>query len=206
MERNKYYSFVRMILISKEYYLFNKVTAFFSYKKNHPLHWSFKKLLLYKKISMKTIGLNQQEVQLVLPLLENFLASENVLNLKIRNYHWNVTGAHFSEYHKYFEELYDDSAENIDEIAERIRMLGSKTKASMGYFLEKSFLMEEVNTDVSADEMIKNLLTDTEKTISEMRNAIEIISETNDSGSEDFLIALMQKHEKNAWMLRSMAQ
>jgi starvation-inducible DNA-binding protein len=155
---------------------------------------------------MKTIGLNEQEVQLVVPLLENFLASENILNVKIRNYHWNVTGRHFSEYHKYFEELYDDSAENIDEIAERIRMLGSHTKASMAYFLEKSFLSEETQTELSANDMVKNLLNDTEKTIVKMRNAIEIISETNDSGSEDFLIALMQKHEKNAWMLRSMVQ
>jgi starvation-inducible DNA-binding protein len=52
--------------------------------------------------------------------------------------------------------------------------------------------------------MVKSLLSDTEKTIQEMRNAIEVISETNDSWTEDFLIALMQKHEKNAWMLRSM--
>lgn len=154
---------------------------------------------------MKTIGLNEKEVQLVVPLLEIFLASENILNVKIRNYHWNVTGRHFSEYHKYFEELYDDSAENIDEIAERIRMLGSQAKASMAYFLEKSFLSEETQTELSANDMVKNLLNDTEKTIVKMRNAIEIISETNDSGSEDFLIALMQKHEKNAWMLRSMA-
>ncbi len=150
------------------------------------------------------IGLIEKELTLISPLLENFLASENVLNLKIRNYHWNVTGLNFSEYHKFFEELYEGSAETIDEIAERIRMLGSKTPASMAHFLEKSFLTEERNTDLTSIQMIQNLLKDTQKTIQELRNTIEIIGETNDMGTEDFLIALMQKHEKNAWMLRSM--
>jgi len=151
------------------------------------------------------IGLNKNEISIILPLLENFLASENILNLKIRNYHWNVTGIHFSDYHKFFEGMYDDSAENIDEIAERIRMLWSKTQANMKFFLEKSFLSEETNLELSSTDMVKSLLSDTEQTIREMRNAIEVISETNDSGTEDFLIALIQKHEKTSWMLRSMS-
>lgn len=151
------------------------------------------------------IGLNKNELSLILPLLEKFLASENILNLKIRNYHWNITGINFSEYHKFFEGIYEDSAENIDEIAERIRMLGSKTPASMKFFLEKSFLLEETNLTRDSTEMVKNLLSDTESTIREMRNAIKMISDTNDNGTEDFLIALIQKHEKNAWMLRSMS-
>lgn len=151
------------------------------------------------------IGLNKNEISLILPLLENFLASENILNLKIRNYHWNVTGINFSDYHKFFEGMYDDSAENIDEIAERIRMLWSKTQANMKFFLERSFLSEETNLELSSADMVKSLLSDTEQTIREMRNAIEVISETNDSGTEDFLIALIQKHEKTSWMLRSMS-
>ena len=150
------------------------------------------------------IGITQNDLSIITPLLENFLASENILNLKIRNFHWNVTGIHFSDYHKFFEGLYDDSAENIDEIAERIRMLGSKTQANMKFFLKKSFLTEETSLELTSTDMVKSLLSDTEKTIQEIRNAIGVISETNDSWTEDFLIALMQKHEKSAWMLRSM--
>jgi starvation-inducible DNA-binding protein len=75
----------------------------------------------------------------------------------------------------------------------------------MKFFLEKSFLSEETNLELSSTDMVKSLLSDTEQTIREMRNAIEVISETNDSGTEDFLIALIQKHEKTSWMLRSMS-
>jgi starvation-inducible DNA-binding protein len=127
------------------------------------------------------IGITQNDLSIITPLLENFLASENILNLKIRNFHWNVTGIHFSDYHKFFEGLYDDSAENIDEIAERIRMLGSKTQANMKFFLEKSFLTEETSLELTSTDMVKSLLSDTEKTIQEIRNAIKVISETNDS-------------------------
>lgn len=153
---------------------------------------------------MKNIGLESKEVQISVQHLEKFLSSQNILNLKIRNFHWNVTGPHFSDYHKFFEEMYNSSAELIDDIAERIRMLGEKSPATMEFFLKNSFLQEQSNYDLQANKMIEELLADTEKTISEMRNAIEEIWETMDKGTEDFLIATMQDHEKNAWMLRSM--
>lgn len=150
------------------------------------------------------IGLENQEVSTSVNHLEKFLASQNILNLKIRNFHWNVTGPHFSDYHKFFEEMYESSAELIDDIAERIRMLGEKSPATMEFFLKNSFLNEQSNYNLPAEEMVAELLADTQKTISQMRKAIDEIGETMDKGTEDFLIATMQDHEKNAWMLRSM--
>jgi len=150
------------------------------------------------------IGLESNEITTSVDHLEKFLASQSILNLKIRNFHWNVQGPHFSDYHKFFEEMYESSAELIDDIAERIRMLGEKSPATMSFFLENSFLEEQSNYNLEAEKMVAELVADTEKTISEMRKAIEVIGETGDKGTEDFLIATMQDHEKNAWMLRSM--
>jgi len=140
----------------------------------------------------------------IVSLLEVLLASEVIASLKIRNFHWNVESHNFSEMHSFFEELYDASAENIDEIAERIRMLWWKTVANYARYLELSFLKEEIDTDLSVSEMIAWLCQDKEATIENMREAIAKVSETNDVWTEDFLIALMQKHEKNLWMLSSM--
>lgn len=150
------------------------------------------------------IGLESNEIKTSVDHLEKFLASQSILNLKIRNFHWNVQGPHFSDYHKFFEEMYESSAELIDDIAERIRMLGEKSPATMSFFLENSFLEEQSNYNLEAEKMVAELVADTEKTISEMRKAVEVIGETSDKGTEDFLIATMQDHEKNAWMLRSM--
>ena len=41
--------------------------------------------------------------------------------MKVRNFHWNVESQNFHEMHEFFEELYNQSAGNIDEIAEKIR-------------------------------------------------------------------------------------
>ncbi len=150
------------------------------------------------------IGLESNEIKTSVDHLEKFLASQSILNLKIRNFHWNVQGPHFSDYHKFFEEMYESSAELIDDIAERIRMLGEKSPATMTFFLKNSFLEEQSNYNLEAEKMVDELVVDTEKTISQMRKAIEVIGETGDKGTEDFLIATMQDHEKNAWMLRSM--
>ena len=140
----------------------------------------------------------------IVSLLEQILASEVVSSMKIRNFHWNVESHNFSEMHSFFEELYDQAAENIDEIAERIRMLWHKTVSTYREYLELSFLNEESNRDLSVKDMVSWLTVDKETTVAFLRDAIEKVSHTNDAWTEDFMIALMQKHEKNLWMLSSM--
>ena len=136
--------------------------------------------------------------------LEKILASEVVASMKVRNFHWNVESQNFHEMHEFFEELYNQSAGNIDEIAEKIRMLWYKTVSTYWEFLELSFLQEEKDRNLSTQDMIKSLCKDKEKTIAEFRKTIEEVSDSNDVWTEDFLIALMQSHEKNLWMLSSM--
>ena len=136
--------------------------------------------------------------------LEKILASEVVASMKVRNFHWNVESQNFHEMHEFFEELYNQSAGNIDGIAEKIRMLWYKTVSTYWEFLELSFLQEEKDRNLSTQDMIKSLCKDKEKTIAEFRKTIEEVSDSNDVWTEDFLIALMQSHEKNLWMLSSM--
>jgi starvation-inducible DNA-binding protein len=52
--------------------------------------------------------------------------------------------------------------------------------------------------------MISNLLSDHEQVIKILRkNADECEDKYHDMGTNDFLISVMQKHEKMAWMLRA---
>jgi starvation-inducible DNA-binding protein len=69
------------------------------------------------------IGLQDAEKNLCKEILEKILATEVVMEMKIRNYHWNVKATNFNDLHSFFEEMYGTSAETIDEVAERIRML-----------------------------------------------------------------------------------
>ena len=153
------------------------------------------------------IGITGQNAQSISGILEAFLADEYVLHTKTRNYHWNVVGPHFSDYHKIFEEQYEGLSDDIDEIAERIRSLGSKTFASLSEFQKNSQIIEHPGEYPDAYHMASNLLADHETIIRTIRKKIPDVGEKyGDIGTEDFLTALLEKHEKTAWMLRSILE
>ena len=107
------------------------------------------------------------------------------------------------EMHKFFEEHYDDLAEIVDDVAERIRMLGHYPEGRMKDFLRLTRLQEQDYTTAQA-EQVKNLLVDHESIIINIRKVISAVNDTyNDAGTADFITGLMEKHEKMAWMLRS---
>ena len=57
--------------------------------------------------------------------LSEVLADTYILYLKCQNFHWNVTGMHFHTFHEMFQQFYEELAEAVDGIAERIRALGA---------------------------------------------------------------------------------
>lgn len=135
-------------------------------------------------------------------LLIQTLADTYVLYLKTQNFHWNVVDPRFSDLHSFFQKQYEELAEAIDVIAERIRMLRFRAPASMQEFLEISSLEESIG-DISADEMIQILLNDHESIASKIRPYIPEAQKKGDEGSADLLIQRLRSHEKTAWMLRS---
>jgi len=149
------------------------------------------------------IGLAPNARQKVIDVLSDIIADQYVLYTKTRNYHWNVTGEDFSQYHKLFEEQYSAIDEDIDDVAERIRALGGKTLATLSEFLKSATLKEHPGKYPPSKTMIANLLADHETIIRNLRKAIEICDDVDDDGTEDFLTQLMEKHEKTAWMLRA---
>ena len=82
-------------------------------------------------------------------------------------------------------------------------MLGSLTRASYREFIEESDINDQDDMITDYEEMVKNLLSDKEKIILQMRQYIQKVWELWDVWTEDFLTELIQKHEKDAWMLRS---
>lgn len=134
--------------------------------------------------------------------LSHLLADTYVLYLKTQNFHWNVTGPHFREYHKLFEEQYKALAEATDLIAERIRALNAPAPASFAKFLMLTSLNEAGHMLV-ANKMIKDLLHDHELVAKNITKAFVIAEKTDDQVTLDLLIQRKTEHDKFAWMLRS---
>jgi len=150
------------------------------------------------------IGISEQNLEGVIKILSTLLADEYVLYTKARNYHWNVVGMQFNDLHKFFQTLYEELNDYVDDVAERIRTLGGKSVATLKEFLDLTRLKEHPGEYPDAKTMLTNLLNDYETIIRNLRNDIVTVSEKyQDLGTADFLTELMEKHEKTAWMLRS---
>ncbi|HEU5099688.1 MAG TPA: DNA starvation/stationary phase protection protein [Roseiflexaceae bacterium] len=150
------------------------------------------------------IGLTDEQRAGVAEILDRTLSDLYVLYTKTRNYHWNVVGEHFRDLHKLLEEQYEQLEEAIDLVAERSRKLGAPALGTLAEFLDHATLKEQPGDYPDSYTMLSNLCGDHEAVIQWLRQAADDCDEKyHDMGTNDFLIGLMQDHEKMAWMLRS---
>jgi len=137
-------------------------------------------------------------------LLNLLLADEFVLYVRTLNFHWNVESLHFRDLHKFFEDQYEDILGIADSVAERTRAIGHHSFGTMAEYLKHTRLKEHPGKDFSDKEMIKHLLHDHEAIIRVLRVDQEVtMTKLKDAGTSNFLLNLLEKHEKMAWMLRA---
>lgn len=148
------------------------------------------------------IGLDEQKRKSTADRLQRLLADEYLLYTKTRNYHWNLESFNFSELHSFYESQYDELADMIDDIAERIRTLGFRSTGRLKDFLKLTQL-EEQDYVMRSKEQLPNLIHDHEAIIRYLRQCIDEFEKNRDAGSADFATALLSKHEKMRWMLDS---
>lgn len=148
-------------------------------------------------------GISRESLQKITNILNDDLADEYVVLTKTRNYHWNVEDPRFNDLHKFFEEQYELLSAAVDEIAERVRSVGGRTRATLKEFINSSQIREDIGSYPNADTMLGNLLSDHETIIKTLRKNINECQELNDEGTANFLTDKMEQHEKMAWMLRS---
>lgn len=149
------------------------------------------------------IGIEARNRQAVIELLQAILADAHVLYMKTRKYHWNVQGPRFYMLHGLFEDQYTQIEGAIDGIAERIQMIGGVANGTLAEMLKHTQLAEQPGKNPAAQQMVADLLADHQAVIRTLRESADKADEHEDSGTNDFLIGLMQDHEKMAWMLRA---
>ncbi|WP_369679160.1 Dps family protein [Siphonobacter sp. BAB-5385] len=147
---------------------------------------------------MKTsIGISEENRAVVAHELAKILADEFLVYTKTLNAHWNLEGMDFHSVHLYFEELYKDSAEIVDSLAERIRQLGHYAPGTMKEFLQLTHLTEADGGGNDSRSWIHKLLGDHESIIEFLRGNVDDFADAHkDAGTSDFITGLMEKHEK----------
>ncbi|MCB1110620.1 MAG: DNA starvation/stationary phase protection protein [Chlamydiia bacterium] len=149
-----------------------------------------------------SVNLSLKQREKICTLLHTLLASTYALYLKTQNYHWNVTGPQFQTFHLMFQGQYEELAEAIDEIAERIRALGYFPTGSFESFSKISLIKGEKGRP-KALEMIQCLLSDHETLVQYLREHLPFVEKEEDGATADFINKRLATHEKTAWMLRS---
>lgn len=134
--------------------------------------------------------------------LKVILGTNFALYLKSHNFHWNIEGSNFPQYHSFLDSLYNSIWEQNDDIAEHIRQLNSYAPGSFTRFLELSAIEEELNIP-QALEMMSILKDDNDKFIIQLRAGIVVAEQANEPAVGNFLQDLLGAHQKHAWMLRS---
>jgi len=130
------------------------------------------------------------------------LASSFSFYLKAHNYHWNVTGPNFAQYHTFFGDLYTEVWESLDTTAEEIRKLGSFAPGSLSRYSEITRIEDELNIP-DASVMFGRLAADNDKLLELLYRARATADEVDAAGTLDYLEARIGIHEKYAWMLKS---
>ena len=153
------------------------------------------------------IGLTDEQRQGVCELLNRDLADANLLLIKTKKYHWDVTGPEFRSLHQIWEEQYTILNETIDAVAERVRQLGDFPIGTAEGFIKFSSIKEHTGAVPPASQMVLNLVDDHEQIIRNLREHVDQCSdEFHDEGTADFLTGIMEQHEEMAWMLRSFVE
>lgn len=151
------------------------------------------------------ISMEQQEYRAIAEGLSQLLANTYTLYLKTHSFHWNVTGNMFYSLHQLFEQQYQEMATAVDEIAERIRMIGFPAPGSYSEFMRLSSIPETEGVPTQ-QEMMLLLVKGNEAINRNARSVLQQAETVGDAPTADLITQRIAVHQKNVWMLRSLLQ
>ncbi|MFV0399594.1 MAG: Dps family protein [Oscillospiraceae bacterium] len=132
-----------------------------------------------------------------------YLANQEIGYIKLHNLHWYIKGQGFFTLHAKLEELYDQTAEIIDTVAERLLALGQSPVANMKAALELATIKELDDAPISSEAAVKGLLKDVDYWIRDTAELIGLAEEAGDGATADLFTGYLAEYQKLQWMLRS---
>jgi starvation-inducible DNA-binding protein len=134
--------------------------------------------------------------------LKVLLASTQAFAIKTQNFHWNVEGSNFPQYHDFFNTLYEDVNATIDPIAEYVRVLGAYTPGSLTRYAELSIIQDQIKIP-RAQLMFAESLKDCEIMIELVVAIFDEATNERQQGIANFMAELQDLYGKKAWFIHS---
>ena len=134
--------------------------------------------------------------------LKQLLANSYSFVIKAQQFHWNVEGPDFPQYHEFFGDLYAEVYASLDKTAEYIRTLDSYTPGSFERYKELSILPDQTMVP-RAELMFAELQSDNELLLGLLQECFVVADEENQRGIENYLAERLDAHAKHNWMIKS---
>ncbi|QQK87946.1 putative DPS protein [Salmonella phage pSal-SNUABM-01] len=131
--------------------------------------------------------------------LQSLVGNLMLLQIKAKNYHWNVTGSSFTGLHRSFDKVADEAEDWVDTIAERMRALQLPVEATAELYYESRWFSEGSN-ELDSTEMVSDLVA-TLDTIS--THIISMIRDEENPVTSSILETLGEEVDHQAYFIRS---
>lgn len=136
--------------------------------------------------------------------LQRQVANAFVLYANYKHYHWQSFGPLFRDLHLMFDQFAKEVLDTIDDMAERIRMIGPDIENVQLKQMQEAANVHSAVPGQSMREMIEEGDANSLVVIKDMRDGVRIAEESNDPGTVDLFSKIVQIHEKQEWFLRQL--
>src|SRR5919109_1617196 len=137
--------------------------------------------------------LHSEEVGAITAAVNPVIADAFALYVKIKNYHWHLSGSHFRDYHLLFDEHAESLFGSIDELAERMRRIGATTIRSISHIGKLQTIKDDNDDFVSCEKMVQTLIDDNRHLAENQRTAIKICEDNRDTATSNILQTILDE-------------
>jgi starvation-inducible DNA-binding protein len=131
--------------------------------------------------------------------LNRDLATLTDLTAVYKQAHWNVLGSTFTELHRLFDELADETRAYVDLVAERAVASGGVAHGTLQAAVESTALGPFPVNERDERRLVQELSRRVERTVEELREAIAATAE--EPVTQDLYVEIARAMEKQRWML-----
>lgn len=137
--------------------------------------------------------------------LKRAFATTYAFLIKAENFHWNVTGVNFVQYHKLFGDIYEEIDDELDDFAETLRGQNLYVPASFQQLKEMSFITDTLEI-LPEKEMVRTLYIDNVKVHEALLTAYQLSEMYKMPDLCAFLSERIEEHREHGWKLYSSLQ
>ncbi|UGU17130.1 DNA starvation/stationary phase protection protein [Sinomicrobium kalidii] len=153
-------------------------------------------------MQLNSLGLDVSKTEDLKKDLNNLLANFQLYYQNLRGIHWNIRGKRFFDLHEKFEELYNDTQEKIDMIAERVLTLGGTPLHTFEDYIKAGKV--PVGKNVHKDEAAVSLVVDSLTELLKIERVIlDESADAHDEGTNSMMSDFITEQEKTVWMMKA---